>query len=322
MKAIRVHYTATDSSLQVDEVPKPEATGDLIVIKADAIGLNRADLGRRRTAQPGQPEPPTTPGLDVAGVVEAVGPDVRGWRIGETVTALARGTYAEYVATRAVTAFRVPRRMSMADVASLPCVFLTAYYALTKQMGVKRGDVVLIHAAGSGVGMAGIQIARLLGAQVLTSAGSDGRVARGLKLGAIGGVNYSSQDVTAELLRLTQGRGVDCVLDSVGGPVFDATLKALAPGGRVVTVGGPAGARSPYEEAALAAKGQWVRQTSVFNEAQADPEQKGWAQIKEWFESDRLQTIVQQVFPWSQAEAAQKLLNDRGVFGKIVMLAP
>jgi len=319
MKAIRVHYTATDSSLHMDEVPKPEATGDLIVIKADAIGLNRADLGRRRTAQPGQPEPPTTPGLDVAGVVESMGPDVRGWRIGEPVTALVRGAYAEYVATRSVTAYHIPHRMDMVDAASLPCVFLTAYYALTKQMGVKRGDIVLIHAAGSGVGMAGIQIARLLGARVLTSAGSDDRVNRGMKLGAVAGVNYSSQDVTAELLRLTNGHGVDCVLDSVGGAIFDATLKALATGGRVVTVGATAGQRSAVEEAALAAKGQWVRATSVFNEAQADPEQKGWAQIKEWFETDRLQTIVQKVFRWTEAEAAQKLLAERGVFGKIVM---
>ncbi|MBI4312133.1 MAG: zinc-binding dehydrogenase, partial [Chloroflexi bacterium] len=89
--------------------------------------------------------------------------------------------------------------------------------------------------------------------------------------------------------------------------------------GRMVTVGGTAGQRSPYEEAALAAKGQWVRQTSVFNEAQAAPDQKGWAQIKKWFEDGSLQTIVQKVFPWTEAEAAQKLLADRGVFGKIVM---
>ncbi|MBI2171926.1 MAG: zinc-binding dehydrogenase [Chloroflexi bacterium] len=319
MKAIRVHFTATESTLRMDEVPKPEPVADQIVIRAQAIGLNRADLGRRRMAQPGQPEQPATPGLDVAGSVEAVGAEVRGWRRGDQVMALVRGAYAEYVATRAVTAYHPPRGMRMTDAASLPCVFLTAYYALTKLAGLKRGETVLIHAAGSGVGMAGIQIAHALGARVLTSAGSDERVARGRQLGAEAGVNYSSQDVTMELNRLTGGRGVNVVLDSVGGSIFDATLKALAPGGRIVTVGGPAGPRTAYDEGALTAKGQWVKPMTVFAEAQADTEQKGWAQLKAWFESGTLRTVVQQVMPWTQAEAAQKLLTDRGVFGKIVM---
>lgn len=319
MRAIRVHYSATGSELHMDEVPKPEPRPDQVVIRAQAIGLNRADLGRRRTAAPGQPEPPATLGLDVAGTIDAVGSDVRGWRPGDLVTALVRGAYAEYVPSQAVTAYHPPRGMSITDAASLPCVFLTAWYGLTKVAGMKRGETVLIHAAGSGVGMAGIQIAKALGARVLTSAGSDERVAPGRQLGAEAGINYSKQDVTAELLRLTNGRGVDVVLDSVGGAVFDATLKALAEGGRVVNVGSPAGQRATVDEKALAAKGQSVKGSGVFNDAVADSEQKGWAQMKTWFENGTLKTVVQQVLPWSQAEQAQKLLADRGVFGKLVM---
>ena len=319
MKAIRVHFTETGSHLRMEEVPKPEPAPDQILVKAQAIGLNRADLGRRRTAQPGQPEPPTIPGLDVAGIVEAVGRDVRGWSPGDSVTALVRGAYAEYVPSGSVVAYHPPHGMSIAEAASLPCVFLTAWYALTKVADLKPGETALIHAAGSGVGMAGIQIARALGARVLTSAGSDDRVARGCELGAEAGVNYSTQDVAAELSRLTQGRGVDVVLDSVGGPVFDATLSALAQEGRVVTVGGIGGQRSPHDETALASKGQWVKAMGVFTEAQEDVEQRGWAQLKTWLEDGTLRTVVQQVLPWTEAEAAQKLLADRAVFGKVVM---
>lgn len=319
MRAIRVHFTATGTELRMDEVPKPELRPDQVVVKAAAISINRADLGRRRTAAPGQSEEPNIPGLDVAGTVESVGSEVRGWHPGDRVTALVRGAYAEYVPSRAVLAYRPPQGMSIQDAASLPCVFLTAWYALSKLAGLKQGETALIHAAGSGVGMAGIQIARALGARVLTSAGSDARVVRGCQLGADAGVNYSTQDVTAELRRLTNGRGVDVVLDSVGGPIFDATLKALADGGRVVTVGGLAGQRAAYDEKALAGKGHWVKAMGVFNEAAEDTEQKGWAQLKAWFEKGTLRTVVDRVLPWTQAEAAQKLLADRAVFGKVVM---
>ena len=318
MKAIRIHFLDDGDELRMEDVPSPELEASQVMIKAQAIGLNRADLYRRRTAPEGEPEPPRIPGLDVAGVIEAVGADVTGWGVGDPVTALVRGAYAEYSVTNAALAYRPPAGMSMTDASSLPCVFLTAWYAF-QMAGLAPGQTALIHAAGSGVGMAGIQLAKALGARVLTSAGSDERVARGCELGADAGVNYSTQDVAAELLRLTDGRGVDMALDTVGGATFDATLKALAEGGRVVTVGGHTGPRSEYEEQELERKGQWVKAMGVFNEAQADEAQAGWEQMLSWFEDGTLCTIVQEVLPWTEATRAQELLNSRGVFGKIVM---
>jgi len=317
MKAIRVHFSGETSRLQMDEVPTPTPGGDQVVIRVAAIGVNRADLARRRPAEPGAE--PTTPGLDTAGTVEAVGSEVTTWKRGDRVMALVRGGYAEFVPARAHMACRVPEGMSFQDAASIPCVFLTAWYALTKYGQMRRGETVLIHAAGSGVGIAGIQIARALGARVLTSAGSDAKVAKGVELGAEAGVNYTNQDVAKELQRLTNGRGVDVVVDSVGGAVFDATLRALAPGGRVTTVGTPAGARSEVDQQALAAKGQRVQGVSVFNDATADTEASGWVQLKAWFDNGTLRPVVQRVLPWTQADAAQKLLTDRAVFGKVVM---
>jgi NADPH:quinone reductase-like Zn-dependent oxidoreductase len=321
MNAIRIHFTDDGDELRLEEVPQPDPKANEVLIKAQAIGVNRADLGRRRTVPQGDQEPPRIPGLDVAGVVEAVGADVTSWQPGDQVFALVRGAYAEYSVANSVLTFQPPEGMSITDAASLPCVFFTAWYAF-QMAGLKSGETALIHSAGSGVGMAGIQIAKALGARVLTSAGSDERLERGRQLGAEAGVNYSSQNVTEELLRLTDGRGVDMVLDTVGGAIFDATLRALAQGGRVVTVGGHTGERTEYEDEELAKKGQWVRAMGVFNEAQDDVDQRGWTQMKSWFESGRLRTVVQEVLPWTQAKGVQALLASRGVFGKLVMEVP
>ena len=318
MKAIRIHFSEDGDELRMEEVPQPEPKAGEVLIKTQAIGVNRADLGRRRTASEGQQEPPRIPGLDVAGVVESVGADVTNWRPGDQVIALVRSAYAEYSVADPVLTYRPPTGMSTTDAASLPCVFFTAWYAF-QMAELKPGETALIHAAGSGVGMAGIQIAKAMGARVLTSAGSDERVERGRQLGAEAGVNYSTQNVTETLLGLTDGRGVDMVLDTVGGAIFDATLAALAQGGRVVTVGGHTGQRAQYEDQNLARKGQWVRAMGVFNEAPVDVDQRGWTQMKSWFETGELRTLVQEVIPWTEAKRVQDLLANRGVFGKVVM---
>ena len=318
MKAIRIHFTDNGDELRMEEVPQPDPKAGEVLIRTQAIGVNRADLYRRRTVSEGEQEPPRIPGLDVAGVVESVGADVTSWHPGDEVMALVRGAYAEYSVAQSVLTFSPPAGLSTADAASLPCVFFTAWYAF-EMAGLKSGETALIHAAGSGVGMAGIQIAKALGARVLTSAGTDERVERGRQLGAEAGVNYSTQNVTEALLRLTDGRGVDMVLDGVGGAIFDATLSALAQGGRIVTVGGHSGERAQYEDQDLAQKGQWVRAMGVFNDAQEDVDQRGWAQMKSWFETGMLRTVVQQVFPWTEATRVQEFLASRGVFGKVVM---
>ena len=318
MRAIRVHISGDERRLMMEDVPTPEPRPDQVLVRASAIGVNRADLGRGAVGGAATGEP-YIPGLDVGGTIEAVGSEVSGWNEGDPVIALARSTYAEFVPSRAVLAYRLPEGMSMVDGASIPCVFLTAWYGIRKLGRMQPGETVLVHAAGSGVGTAAIQIARASGARVLTTAGSDAKVARGLELGAEGGINYSTQNVTAELQRLTDGRGVDVVLDSVGGAVFDATMKALAEGGRVVNVGAPAGPRSEQDQSAMEARGQSVQQSGVFNDAAEDAEGAGWAQLKAWFEDGTVKPIVDRVLPWEEAESAQRLLSERVIFGKIVL---
>ncbi len=303
----------------MEEAPKPAPREGQVLIRVRAIGVNHADLGGGPARAPGAAPEPFIPGLDAAGTIEAVGPGVKGWRAGDRVTAFVGRGYAEYAIARAVHVYPLPIGMNIVAAASLPCAFLTAWYGLIKEGEMKRGETVLVHAAGSGVGMAGIQIARAWGTRVLTSAGSDDRVRRGIALGAEAGVNYSTQDVAAELLRLTEGKGVDVVLDSVGGPIFDATMKALAPGGRVVTPGGLAGPRGPVDEEALKARGQKVLGIRIGDDAAQDEQQRGWAQLKAWLESGAVRTVIDRIMPWSQAEEAHKMLRERAVFGKLVL---
>ena len=275
MRAIRVHISGDDRSLLMEDLPTPEPRPDQVLIRASAISVNRADLGRGPVGGAATGEP-FIPGLDVGGTIEAIGSEVSGWSEGDPVIALARSAYAEFVPSRAVLAYRPPEGMSIVDAASIPCAVLTAWYGIRKLGRMQPGETVLVHAAGSGVGTAAIQIAKASGARVLTTAGSDAKVARGLDLGAESGINYSTQDVTAELQRLTDGRGVDVVLDSVGGSVFDATMKSLAEGGRVVNVGAPSGARSEQDQSAMEARGQSVQQSGVFNDAAEDAGGAGW----------------------------------------------
>ena len=151
MKAIRIHFADNGDELCMEEAPQPDPKADEVMIRTQAIGVNRADLNRRRTVAVGVQEPPRIPGLDVAGVVESVGTNVTNWHPGDQVMALVRGAYAEYSVAPSVLTFGPPAGMSTTDAASLPCVFFTAWYAF-QMAGLKPGETALIHAAGSGVG--------------------------------------------------------------------------------------------------------------------------------------------------------------------------
>lgn len=320
MRAIHVYDSDQGRHFQIEEDPKPEPRSGQVLIQVQAIGVNRADLGRRPPMSNNESGGSFVPGLDVAGTISVVGSDVEGWHVGDPVMALVgRGAYAEFALARTGLIYPPPEGMSLRDASSVPCVFLTAWHGLVTLGKLQPGETVLIHAAGSGVGTAGIQIAKAYGARVLTSAGSDLKLAKGKELGAESGVNYSTQDVTVELLRLTDGKGVDVVLDSVGGPIFDKTLPALAQGGRVVTPGSPSGERSPLDEQQMKVLGQEVQGIRVGDETAKDKDGLGWAWLTKHFEDGSMYPVIDKVLPWTQAEEAQRLLVDRALFGKVVM---
>jgi NADPH:quinone reductase-like Zn-dependent oxidoreductase len=319
MYAILVHTLDGTRSFEVREVPTPLPRSDQLLVHVKATSINFADLSYGIGRKPKGDEP-FIPGLDVAGVVESVGSEVVSWIEGDPVVALAsRAAYAEFVLVRPSLAIPPPRNLRMSELASIPCVFLTAWYALSQYAKLLKDETVLIHSGGSGVGVAGIQVAKALGARVITTAGSDWKLEKAKALGAEVGINYSSQDLTVELQSLVGNHGIDVVLDPVGGRIFDDTLPVLACGGRVITVGGNAGDRRGIDEASIAAKDQSIQQIGMFNDAAADIEQHGWTQLKEWFENGTLRPVVDRILPWRQAEDAQRLLAERKVFGKVVL---
>jgi NADPH2:quinone reductase len=318
MKAIRIHPEDSTLSLQLESIDTPQPLPNQILIRSVAAGVNHADLMALRLGQDSR-NTPTTPGLDVAGTVEAIGENITKFKRGDRVMALVRGGYAEFVTAREALASRIPETISFIEAASIPCVFLTAWYGLTTLGRLQQGERVLIHAAGSGVGTAGIQLAKALGAIVYTTAGTDLRVARGIALGADSGINYSTEDLTLQLLHLTGGSGVNVVLDNVGGSIFDTTLPALAEGGRIVNVGSPAGTRTTIDEATTIQKNQHFYASQVFNNTQEDTEGAGWQQINKWISDGTVRTIIDRILPWTEAKHAHQLLRSRSIFGKIVL---
>jgi NADPH:quinone reductase-like Zn-dependent oxidoreductase len=276
----------------------------------------------------------------VAGVVEAVGPGVLGVRPGDEVVVspgvscgrcgqclsgqdnLCRGYailgeqlpggYAEQVAVPAQNLLAKPRNLSFEEAACVPLVFLTAWHALVARAEVRAGETVLVHAGGSGVGSAAIQIARLLGATVIATAGADEKCRKALSLGADQAVNYEKEDFLQAVRQLTGKRGADVVFEHVGKATWERSIQALAPGGRLVTVGATTG-YDPITDL----RHVFYRQLSVLGSTMGS---KGELfEVMRFMEQGKLKPVLDRVLPLAEAAKAQGLLADRAQFGKVVL---
>lgn len=321
MKAIRIHqFGPTEEVLQYEEVPTPAAGPGELLVKVEAASLNRADLHLRKGTYRVDPkELPMIPGREFAGTVAAVGANVSDFKLGQRVVAHpAKGGYAEYAVTKALWARPVPDGVEPAVAAAIPTVFLTAWFALIEDGKIKSGDQVLVQAGGSGVGTAAIQIARHLGARVIATAGTDEKCQRLLGLGADSAVNYSAKDFRQEAKRLTAGRGVDIVLEMIGGEVYSRSLDALAPGGRLVSIGGAVGP-IPDPPPTLT-EGRKATRFSITNYLNARPEAfKQMDFFLDMVRQKKFQVVIDRAFPLAETRAAQRYLEGRSHFGKIVL---
>ena len=324
MKAVIITRPGRPEVLEVQERPKPEPGVGQIRVRVRASALNRADLMQREGNYPVPPGVPADmPGMEYAGEVDALGASASMWKIGDPVMGIIGGAgHAEYLCVHEREAMPVPRAMSWEDAGAIPEGFLTAYDALFNRLALNTGETVLIHAVGSGVGTAGLQIARAAGARVVGTARSPDKLERAKKLGLDVAIDSSRGDWVAQVEAAIGAERVDALLDLVGGNYLEGNLRVLTMRGRMVVVGLTGGASAPFNMSVLLRK----RLTIVGTMLRSRPLEEKIALARDFsergvplFESGRLKPIVDRVFAFDEIRAAHKLMESNDTFGKIVL---
>jgi NADPH:quinone reductase-like Zn-dependent oxidoreductase len=321
MKAIRIHqFGPSEDVLQYEEVPAPEPKTGEVLIKVEAASLNRADLGLRKGNYRISPDQlPVIPGREFAGTVEKLGAGVSEYKIGQRVVGYpSLGGYAEYAVAKTPDVRPIPASVTSAQAAALPTAFLTAWFGLRTDGNLKSGEWLLVQGGSSGVGTAAIQIAKHWGAKVIATTGSEEKARRLRQLGADVTIDVSQNDFLRETMRVTDKRGADVVLEMIGGDVYQKSLQALAPGGRLVSIGGAFGA-IPETPPALA-DGRRATRFSITNYLKAKPgDFKELDEVLKLVAEKQFQVIIGKSFPLAETRAAQRYLEGREHFGKVVL---
>lgn len=325
MQAIVIREPGDENVMQIGEVPDPVPGPEDVTIRVRASAVNRADLLQRRGFYPPPPGASEILGLECAGEIEAVGAAVPAGRFapGDRVMALlAGGGYAQRVAVHHGSVLRVPDALDLVAAGGFPEVYLTAHLNLFMLGGVASGGSALVHGGGSGVGTAAIQLLREAGAAVYVTAGSDEKCRRCVEMGATAAINYRTEDFGERIRELTNGRGVDAVLDSIGGPYFARNVASLTPGGRLVIIGLTGGASAEVNLAPLMLKrlqviGSTLRARPVAEKAEivASFERRFGAAVA----AGRLGVVVDRVLPLAQAPDAHRVVAASEHFGKVIL---
>jgi NADPH:quinone reductase-like Zn-dependent oxidoreductase len=342
MRAVVINQHGAEDVLQLAEVPEPEIFANEVLVRVKACALNHLDLWVRKGIRGLELSMPHILGSDVAGVVERVGALVKNTRAGDEVVlspglscmhceyclsgrdnlcarysvlgALADGGYAEFVKVPSVNVITKPANLSFAEAASVPLVFLTAWHMLNERVGLRAGETLLVHAAGSGVGSAAIQIGKLFGARVIATASTAEKLEKAKELGADETINYQEADFLEAVRRLTGKRGVDVVFEHTGEATWDKSVRSLARGGRLVTCGATSGFNGNLDIRYLFSR--QIKLVGSYMGAKAE-----LLEVMKLVEAGRLKAVVDRVLPLEQAADAHRALENRAQFGKVV-LAP
>jgi NADPH2:quinone reductase len=320
MKAIRISSYGDAGVLKLSESePEPAPAKGQILVKVHAAGVNFVDIYQRRGAYP--VPLPYIPGLEASGVVEALGPGAKGFRVGDRVAYTGRlGSYSEYTAVDADRLIKLPKGLSFEQGAAFPLQGMTAHYLLHAFRKPGKGDTVLVHAAAGGVGLLLVQWAKHLGARVVGTVSTDEKAGAARKAGAREVILYTQQDFVGEVKRLTNGRGADLILDGVGKSTFAGDLEAVAAHGRVVIFGASSGPADPFAPNSLMARSITVSGGSLANYTRT-PEELA-RRSKEVLKAVRerwLKLRVDHVLPLAEAGNAHRMLEGRKTIGKIVL---
>jgi len=324
MLAIHIREPGGPEVLTPVERPIPTPGAGDVLIHVVAAGVNRPDVAQRQGKYPPPPGAPDIPGLEVAGTVEQAGGGVQDWRAGDQVCALvAGGGYAEHCVAPAPQCLPIPRGMSAVDAAAIPETFFTVWTNVFDRGRLTAGDSLLVHGGSSGIGTTAIQLAHAFGASVFATAGSAEKCAACERLGAARAINYRDEDFVAVTREATGGRGIDVILDMVGGDYFPRNMEALAMGGRLVqiaTLGGPKSQifLPAVMQRRLTITGSTLRPRSVAEKgaiAQA-LRQQVWPLL----DDGRVRPIIYKTFPIRAAADAHRLMESGAHIGKIVLV--
>ena len=344
MNAVLLHDHGGPEVLRYQQIPTPTAGPGQVLVAVQAVALNHLDLWVRRGGPAFHLQYPHCLGSDIVGTVAALGAGVAGGGaapvIGSKVVVSpglscgvcapclsghdnlcrhyrimgenAQGGYCEYIAVPRVNIAPYPARLSFTDAAAGILPFLTAWQMVVEKAQTTVNDTVLVHGAGSGIGVAAIQICKLLGARVIATAGSDEKLQRAISLGADEGINYQTSDFVSACRSLTNKRGVDVVIEHIGGEVFEKSIKAVRNGGRIVTCGATAGFAP-----AIDLRHIFFRQIEILGSTMGS--KAALLTVLDLIEQGRLSPVVDRVFDLRDAAAAHQHLESRTAFGKVVL---
>ncbi|HZT71670.1 MAG TPA: zinc-binding dehydrogenase [Terriglobia bacterium] len=340
MKAVRFHEHGGLDVLKYEDAPEPQIQANEVLVRVKACALNHLDLWLRTGVRAWQLPMPHIVGSDISGEVAQVGNLVPHVKPGDRVLlapgiscglceacwkgldsacrsytlfgVMVDGGYAEYVKSPAANVIPIPGDLTFDEAAAVPLVFLTAWHMLFTRARLQPGEDVLVIGAGSGVGSAALQIAKLFGCRVIATAGTDAKLAKAHELGADDGINHSKQSISEEVSRLTAKRGVDVIVEHVGQAVWDECFNSLATYGRLVTCGVTTGGEVKLNVQAL-----FGRQRTILGSFMGG---KGeLTDVLKLVGQRRLKAVIDSVFPLSEAREAQRKMESRDFFGKILL---
>jgi NADPH:quinone reductase-like Zn-dependent oxidoreductase len=340
LKAIVFHEFGGLEKLRYEDVPEPVLNDNESLIRVRACALNHLDIWARTGTRGERIPMPHISGSDISGEIVKIGSHVKNHQPGDKVLIApgisdgtceyctlgwdslcnnykiigyeTQGGYAEYVAVPAENTLPIPNHLGFEEAASVPLVFLTAWHMLTTRAHLTAGEIVLVWGAGSGVGSAAIQVAKVLGAKIIATGGSDEKLEKARKLGADWVVNHHTQDVPAEVKRVTNGKKANVVFDHVGQATWENSMRSMAPGGRLVNCGVTSGGKAEIDIRYV-----FIRQFSLMGSYMGGRGEL--IKVLTFFEDGSLRPVVDSVFPLKEAAAAQSRMEKSEHFGKIVL---
>ncbi len=323
MPAITIPVPGGPEALVLGERPVPQPAAGELLIKVEAAGVNRPDVMQRKGLYPPPPGASDIPGLEIAGTVVALGPEAERFAVGDRVCALVTGGgYAAYCVTSAKTALPIPDGLSAQQAAALPETFFTVWSNVFDRGRLQAGETLLVHGGTSGIGTTAIQLAKAFGAKVFVTVGSDDKCAAARALGADLAINYNTQDFVAEVKSVTDGKGVNVILDMVGGPYIARNYEAAAVDGRIVQIAFQQGSKVQVDFMRVMLKrlthtGSTLRSRPVADKAliAAALEEKVWPLLAK----GTVRPLIDATFPLDQAAAAHAHMEGSTHVGKIVL---